>query len=222
MGSTAKGPLRERAFGSVSEHVLANAHRPVLIVGPNVDKFDVTSTPTLVIGVDDSDAADAATPRDRIVATHFRWRGGSRGRGRPARRRRRCNPEGAPRLGVGSRVSSPTGPITSPGGSPTVVSPPRGRSSTAPIPPRSWTTSPPTSTTPWWWPPPPPGPPRGSTGTARPASSHGSRPDRCSSSPPDTPRRFNDEQPSPRHSELAKRASGNGGAVVAGVGSLSS
>jgi nucleotide-binding universal stress UspA family protein len=62
MGSTAKGPLREHAFGSVSENVLANAHRPVLIVGPHVDKFDVTKTPSLVVGVDDSDAADAALP----------------------------------------------------------------------------------------------------------------------------------------------------------------
>jgi nucleotide-binding universal stress UspA family protein len=62
MGSSAKGPLRERAFGSVSEHVLAHAHRPVLIVGPDVDGFDVTRAPSLVVGVDDSNAADAAIP----------------------------------------------------------------------------------------------------------------------------------------------------------------
>jgi nucleotide-binding universal stress UspA family protein len=62
MGSSAKGPLREQAFGSVSEHVLAHAHRPVLIIGPHVDRFDTTSAPTLVVGVDDSDAADAAIP----------------------------------------------------------------------------------------------------------------------------------------------------------------
>lgn len=62
MGSSAKGPLREQAFGSVSEYVLAHAHRPVLIVGPHVDGFDTTSMPCLVVGVDDSDAADAAIP----------------------------------------------------------------------------------------------------------------------------------------------------------------
>jgi nucleotide-binding universal stress UspA family protein len=62
MGSTAKGPLREHAFGSVSAHVLANAHRPVLIVGPRVDAFDVTRAPSLLVGVEDSDAADAAIP----------------------------------------------------------------------------------------------------------------------------------------------------------------
>jgi nucleotide-binding universal stress UspA family protein len=62
MGSTAKGPLREQAFGSVSEHVLAHAHRPVLIVGPHVEGFDVTKAPSLVVGVDESDPADAAIP----------------------------------------------------------------------------------------------------------------------------------------------------------------
>ena len=41
---------------------MAHARRPVLIVGPHVEWFDVTSVPSLVIGVDESDAADAAIP----------------------------------------------------------------------------------------------------------------------------------------------------------------
>jgi nucleotide-binding universal stress UspA family protein len=62
MGSSAKGTLRELAFGSVSEHVLAQAHRPVVIVGPHVDPRCLRGTPRLVVAVDESDAADAALP----------------------------------------------------------------------------------------------------------------------------------------------------------------
>ena len=62
MGSTAKNPLREQTFGSVSEHVLAHAHRSVLIVGPHVNGFDVTRAPSLVVAVDESDSADVAIP----------------------------------------------------------------------------------------------------------------------------------------------------------------
>ena len=60
MGSSAKGPLRELTMGSVSEHVLAHAHRPILIVGPNVEVVDTASAPSLVVGLDAADLADAA------------------------------------------------------------------------------------------------------------------------------------------------------------------
>jgi nucleotide-binding universal stress UspA family protein len=62
MGSSAKGAPRELAFGSVSEHVLANAHRPVVIVGPHVDPSPWRDAPVLVVAVDESDAADGALP----------------------------------------------------------------------------------------------------------------------------------------------------------------
>jgi nucleotide-binding universal stress UspA family protein len=62
MGSSAKGTLRELTFGSVSEHVLAHARLPVVIVGPHVDQRCLRGTPGLVVAVDGSDAADAALP----------------------------------------------------------------------------------------------------------------------------------------------------------------
>lgn len=62
MGTSAKGTLHELAFGSVSEYVLANAHRPVVVVGPRVDPSRWTGHPQLVVAVDESDVSDAAVP----------------------------------------------------------------------------------------------------------------------------------------------------------------
>jgi hypothetical protein len=61
-GVDGEGPHRDRRFGSISEHVLANAHRPVLVVGPHADVPGDAAAPVLTVAVDDSADTVAAVP----------------------------------------------------------------------------------------------------------------------------------------------------------------
>jgi nucleotide-binding universal stress UspA family protein len=73
LATTAKAALDESHGGSVSEHVLAAADQPVLLVGPRVDVGRSRSAPSLVVAVDASDLAAAALP---VVVSWVRTFGG--------------------------------------------------------------------------------------------------------------------------------------------------
>ena len=62
MATRARGPLGQRLLGSVSEGLLGRLDQPMLLVGPQVDLTYPQGSPTLVVGVDGSDASRDVTP----------------------------------------------------------------------------------------------------------------------------------------------------------------
>ena len=62
MATTAQSPVRQNYLGTVTESLLASVDRPVLLVGPRVSAAYRLGSPTLVAGVDETRAADAALP----------------------------------------------------------------------------------------------------------------------------------------------------------------
>jgi Universal stress protein family len=82
MASTARGPIGELLFGSVSEHVLAHAPRPAVVVGPHVEVAECDGPPALLIDQADDQADDhhhvqgvIASWKEVLVAASRRWTG---------------------------------------------------------------------------------------------------------------------------------------------------
>jgi nucleotide-binding universal stress UspA family protein len=73
MSTHARGLVAERVLGSVSEAVLARARRPVLLVGPQVDRQEAGRLDTLVVGV-------GPAPQEAIVAGVAAWQRSFHGR----------------------------------------------------------------------------------------------------------------------------------------------
>jgi nucleotide-binding universal stress UspA family protein len=75
LATTAKAAIDADYAGSVSEHVLAEARHPVLLVGPRVEIAPPRSAPALVVGVDGSRHASVALP---VVVSWVRAFGGGK------------------------------------------------------------------------------------------------------------------------------------------------
>jgi nucleotide-binding universal stress UspA family protein len=73
MSTHARGLVAERLLGSVSEAVLTRVDRPVLLVGPEVDRQEAGRLDTLVVGVGDA-------PHDVITTGVGQWQRSFRGR----------------------------------------------------------------------------------------------------------------------------------------------
>lgn len=74
MATHARGVLAEQIFGSVSEAVMARTDHAVLFVGPHAAVAAHPVNPTLVAGVDGSDASEAVLP---VLASWMRTFGGN-------------------------------------------------------------------------------------------------------------------------------------------------
>jgi nucleotide-binding universal stress UspA family protein len=73
MSTHARGLVAERVLGSVSEAVLARAQRPVLLVGPQVDRQEAGRLDTLVVGV-------GPAPRQIVLDAVSLWQRSFHGR----------------------------------------------------------------------------------------------------------------------------------------------
>ena len=155
MATTAKGPLGEHLLGSVSEDVLDRLAAAVLLVGPKVSPNCRLECPTLVVGVDVSNAAAAA---NSVIASWVETFDGEQPwfvEVLPAPLRDEWD------VAESSQGPPPRRPLGGEGHQGAVGGAPRARSGR-----HRWRSSPHGSPTPCSWPRAPAGPTRTHTGTA--------------------------------------------------------